>query len=150
MLLERSRGFVTTQLMAKIGIGNMRQDLSIRGTNTVNGTTTGGGIFAQDQSAIGGPTFNIGDYQRDTFAFSPEVNLNATVCLTENMDLTIGYTFLYWSDVLLAGEQIDTRVNRDVLFDGAYVAGGGGGPSFAFDDTDFWSHAINVGLLMNY
>ena len=66
------------------------------------------------------------------------------------MRLTGGYTLLYWNRVALAGDQVDINVNQDVVFDGAFVPGGGTNPAFAFRDTDFWVQTIDIGLLFNY
>jgi len=150
MMLECCRGPVTLQVISKFGFGNMNQQVSIRGNNSVNGAVTGGGIFAQDQSAAGGPNFNIGDYERDEFAWSPELNINTIWSLRKHVDLTIGYSFIYWSNVALAGDHIDTTLNNDVFFDGNFIAGGGSNPDFNFTDTHYWAHSLDLGLLMRY
>ncbi|MCA9141616.1 MAG: BBP7 family outer membrane beta-barrel protein [Planctomycetaceae bacterium] len=147
---EFYNGPLTIQMMGKIGVGNMNQRVAISGTNTVNGVQTGGGLFAQDQAANGGPTFNIGTYERNQLVWSPEVNIKATYSLSERLSVTVGYTMLYWTQVALAGDQVDTNVNQDVVFNGAYVPGGGARPAFAFNDTDFWVQTIDIGLLLNY
>ncbi|MEO8493499.1 MAG: BBP7 family outer membrane beta-barrel protein [Planctomycetota bacterium] len=147
---EFYRGPWTIQMMGKLGVGNMNQRVAISGSNTLNGTTTGGGIFAQDQAGNGGPTFNIGNYQRNLLVWSPEASVKASYCVTDRLSITVGYTLLYWTRVALAGDQVDVNVNRDVLFNGPFQAGGGASPAFAFRDTDFWVQTIDIGLLFNY
>ena len=150
MIIQWSRGSLTIELLSKIGLGNMDQQISIQGANSVDGTVTGGGIFAQNQSAAGGPNFNIGDFERNEFAYSPEIGIKSIWCLRKSLNMTVGYTFIYWSDVLLAGNSIDTRVNRDVLFDGPFIPGGGSNPSFRFNNTDYWAHTLDLGLSYRY
>ncbi|MBC8355871.1 MAG: BBP7 family outer membrane beta-barrel protein [Planctomycetes bacterium] len=147
---EFYNGPLTVHMMGKVGIGNMNQRVSISGSNTVNGVPTGGGLFAQDQAANGGPTFNIGNYQRDLLVWSPEASIKATYCVSDCLSVTVGYSLLYWTRVALAGDQVDTNVNRDVLFDGPYLAGGGPNPEFTFNDTDFWVQTIDIGLLLSF
>lgn len=148
---EFYNGPLTIQMMGKVGIGNMNQRVGISGSNTIDGAAaTGGGIFAQDQAQNGGPSFNIGTYERDQFVWSPEASIKANYCISECLSISVGYTFMYWTRVALAGDQVDTRVNRDVLFDGPFNAGGGGNPAFAFRDTDFWVQTIDLGLLVRY
>jgi len=151
---EYYRGPVSIQALAKIGIGNMRQRVAINGANRVisGGVTNvdSGGIFAQSQAPNGGPTFNIGAYERDLLVWSPEASIKAVWCATECLQISVGYTFQYWTRVALAGDQIDEAVNRDVLFGGNYLPNGGDDPRFAFRDTDFWVQTIDIGVLLNY
>ncbi|MCA9121341.1 MAG: BBP7 family outer membrane beta-barrel protein [Planctomycetaceae bacterium] len=147
---EFDNGPLTIQMLGKIGVGNMNQRVRIAGTNAVNGVQTGGGFFAQDQAGNGGPTFNIGNYERNLLVWSPEASIKAQYRVSDRLSVTVGYTILYWTRVALAGDQVDTNVNRDVTFDGAYVPGGGARPAFAWRDTDFWVQTIDLGLLLNY
>ena len=150
LLAELDRGPIGIQMTGKLGVGNMNQQISIQGSNAVNGIETGGGLFTQDRSSVGGPAFNIGDYEQDTFAVVPEVTVKGIWNIRERVDFVFGYSFMYWSDIALAADQVDARLNQDVFFDGGYVAGGGGNPSFDFVTSDFYIHTVDVGLFLNY
>lgn len=133
----------TFSALGKIGMGNMQQRVAISGSNTViaGGTvTTPGGLFTQ-------PT-NIGTYERDTFTFAPEVNFKASYAITRQLSVTVGYTFLYWTDMAFAGDQIDRAVNGTQLVGGALV--GPARPTFNFNDSDFWVQTVDVGVSWNY
>ena len=147
---EFYNGPLTIQMTGKIGVGNMNQRVAISGSNSVAGVASGGGIFAQDQAANGGPVFNIGNYRRNLLVWSPEANIKANYCVSDRVSVSVGYTLLYWTRVALAGDQVDVNVNRDVLFNGPFQAGGSANPAFAFRDTDFWVQSIDIGLLFNY
>ena len=54
---------------------------------------------------------NIGRYQTSRFALMPELGVTAGYWITPNVRLSLGYSALYWTDVLRAGNQIDRRVN---------------------------------------
>jgi hypothetical protein len=130
------RGAVTLEGLFKIGMGNMRQRVIIDGSTTVNGTgVSSGGIFAQ-------PT-NIGSFERNRFAFSPELNLNVVYNVNDSWSLVGGYSFIYWSDVVLAGNQIDRNVNTSQFAGGPVT--GVALPGVKFQETDFWVQGISMG-----
>ena len=55
---------------------------------------------------------NIGRHYRSRFAVVPEVGVEAGVPISERLKFQMGYTFLYWSDVVRPGDTIDRTVNR--------------------------------------
>ena len=61
---------------------------------------------------------------------------------------TFGYSFLYWSRVERAGDQIDTTVNPTQIPPGALA--GEARPAFPFNTTDFWAQGVRFGLEYNY
>ncbi|MFL5339681.1 MAG: BBP7 family outer membrane beta-barrel protein [Gemmataceae bacterium] len=101
--------------------------------------TLPGGLLAQ-------PT-NIGTNQTTDFAVVPEVNLNVGVNVTDNLRVFVGYSFIYWSSVVRAGQQIDLTVNSSQLpFLGAPgVLAGPARPAFTFTKSDFYMHGIGFG-----
>jgi hypothetical protein len=138
------RGPWTISVMGKLSIGRMTEQIRIRGNTLVtdagnNQTLFDGGLYAQRT--------NIGQYQQTETAFIPELNLNFSRQITRNLDFTIGYSFIYWSTVVLAGDQIDGRVNSSQLQGGPIVAPFDPAPP-TFRDTEYWLHALSFG--MNY
>ena len=96
--------------LGSISYGSMNQRVTISGENsiTAGGTvTTPGGLFAQ-------PT-NIGDYERNLTAWCPEAGVKMAYAVTPRLSVSVGYTFLYWSRIALAGDQIDRNVNGTQL-----------------------------------
>jgi hypothetical protein len=133
----------TIGVLGKIAIGNMRQNVIVDGSNTVvaGGTvTTVGGIFTQ-------PT-NIGEYQNDEFVWVPEAGIKLSCAVTRRLSLSVGYTFIYFTSVALAGDQIDRNVNATQLNGGAVV--GDSSPAFRFHDDSFWIQSVDLGLSFNY
>lgn len=137
---EIGTGPWTAGMMAKLSVGRMYEEVVIDGSNTVdvggNALTGPGGIFAQ--------TTNMGTYKRDKIAYVPEITFNVNRRLTERLDFTVGYSFMYWSSVVLAGDQIDTTVDG-----GLFNSGAGNGvnrPSFTFRETEFFMHSLSLGM----
>lgn len=142
---ERYRGPWVVSMLAKFSIGQMSETVRIRGSNTVD---TGGGPVTTPGGLLAQPT-NIGDYHRNETAFVPEFALNLNRRLTDHLDLSFGYTIIYFSSVVLAGDQIDVGVNGAQLLNGPQLAPFR--PAFnGFNDTDYFVHGITLGLNFHF
>ena len=138
----------TVNVLGKIGVGNMRQRATISGQNTVTAgasVTTPGGLLTQ-------PT-NIGSFRRDLLVWAPEAGVKLNYSVNDCLSLSVGYSFLYWTRVALAGDAIDQvggvpRVNGTQLNGGTLV--GPPTPQFGWRDTDFWIQTIDIGVSYNF
>lgn len=138
---EFQQGPWTLNTLGKLGLGNSRQAAIVSGTNTADfvgfGTiTTNGALLTQNS--------NIGTYKQDQFTFVPHVSLDVGYQVNDNLNVSLGYSFIYWSSVLLAGDQIDRNIDTRQFF-GATVPDAQG-PFFNFNDTDWWVQGINAGI----
>jgi hypothetical protein len=134
--MELDRGCFSVDFLAKIGLGNMNETVIIQGGG--NPPNTGLlGLLAQ--------TSNVGEFEQDDFAVIPEANLNLGYRLTEHIELSVGYSMVYWSQVVRPGEQVDL-----VIDELPNVAPNPGRPAFAFDTTDFWVMGLNFGCQWSY
>ena len=139
-----TRGFWTYDCLLRMAIGNNRQTVTINGQTTVNDPTED----PQVQTLPGGlltQTSNIGTFRRNEFAVVPEFNFNLGYQLTDHLRMTVGYTFIYVSNVVRPGEQISRDVNPNLLPPPADPVVGDPRPIFAFDNTDYWAQGISVG-----
>lgn len=139
---RRTRGWWSLDLMAKLAIGTTHETVTIGGSTitTVTGgqpTTAEGGLLAQRT--------NIGSYSRDRFAVVPELGAKLGYQLTHNLRATVGYSFIYWSNVVRAGDQVSTDVNPNLLPPEVDPFVGAERPAFAFVDSDYWVHGISFG-----
>ena len=92
-------------VLAKVGLGNMNEVVTIAGQSAL---TDAGGFTSHYTSGILALPTNIGTYKQDKFAVIPEAEIKLNFKLTRNLEATVGYDFIYWSTLALAGEQIDT------------------------------------------
>ena len=132
---------VTLSTLAKVSFGNMNQTASVRGFSVqdFNGTTSfPGGILTQQS--------NITEFSRNTFAFIPEMKVKMGYSLSDCIQMTVGYSFMYWSSVGLSGNQIDRTVDFAQALGGAPSTR----PAFSFADSGYWMHGVDVGLSMTY
>jgi Putative beta barrel porin-7 (BBP7) len=120
--------------IAKVGIGSTRETLTVDGlTNVypVNGAPLyySGGNYA---------TLQTGRYTTNRFAVMPQLQLNLGYQFTPFVRGTVGYNFMYLSQVLRPGNQIDN------VYDGFSR------PYVPMNNSSFWTQGINIGLNFSY
>lgn len=137
---KRTRGSWTFDGMIRLAVGNTRQKVNINGATVINTLAAqSGGLLAQNS--------NIGNYQQDEFSVLPELDLTWGYQITDQLKATVGYTFLYWSNVARPGDQIDLNVDPNQIPSNpaANPAVVGDFPRFDFDTTDYWAQGLSFG-----
>ncbi len=131
------------EVLFKTAIGNVHEVVAISGSTTV----TEEGFPAEEyEGGLLTQTSNIGRYSRDRFALIPELGLTLRYQVFSQWYLTAGYTLIYFSPVVRAGDQIDLDLNPDQLAPPIEPLEGPLRPEFAFRETNFWAHGLNVGV----
>lgn len=121
--------------MFKLGMGDLQRDVTISGFQKVgNAPATTNGLLARSPAN--------GFYSTNTFVFSPEVNVTLGYRLTQNLEATVGYTYLGIPKVARAGEQIDTVSDLD--------SANPTRPRFTLQESNFSLHSLNYGLQYRY
>ena len=141
---RRTRGFWTLESVLRMAVGNTKQSVRINGSTTITDptanpitTTHAGGLLAQPS--------NIGSYTQNEFSIVPEFGAKVGYQLTDHLKATLGYTFIYWSNVVRPGDQISTDVNPNQLPPRGTTVVGIGRPNFDFDTTDYWVQGLSFG-----
>ena len=138
------RGRWSASSLTKVHLGNMNQRVAIRGSSErsiigVPGVDQfSGGLLAMD---------NQGVRERDVFAFAPEVNFKLGYRVRNYVTFTVGYSFIYWDRVALAGDQIDRNVDVSGLLTNAVTVAE---PSFNFNDRGLWVQGVDLGMAIEY
>jgi hypothetical protein len=138
---ELRRGAWTLDMTAKVALGTTHQSVNVAGGQSAvdNGVqvTRPFGLLAQPS--------NIGMHTRDVFSVVPEINLNLGYQVTPHLKVFGGYDLLAWSNVVRAGDQVDTTLNvNSRAF--PITATGVNRPVVPFHDSGFWAQGFNVGL----
>ncbi|MEX2357894.1 MAG: BBP7 family outer membrane beta-barrel protein [Pirellulaceae bacterium] len=134
LLAEFQDGPITWRGLAKLSLGNMEQQATIRGSRLEDGVVEENeGIYARNS--------NSGEFSRNRFAFVPEANFDMIYAISGNLDLKLGTTFIYFNDVATGGSLINPSINPNV---------GGAGPPFQFNSQDFWVLGMNFGIDYHY
>jgi Putative beta barrel porin-7 (BBP7) len=143
----RDRWFVNGR--ASIALGSTHQVVDIAGSTTIIAPS---GATTVEQGGLLALSSNIGHYHRDRFSWAPELGFNVGRQITDNLRVFVGYNFLYWSNVVRAGEQIDPVLNRHLIPTSSTFGtpGGPARPAFSFHDSDIWAHGINIGVELRF
>ena len=144
-LYERRFGRWDWDIRGSVALGSTHQELDIDGSQVrqppgMAPMTFRGGLLAA------GP--NLGHFTRDRFSVAPEISLNVGYRLTPGLRVFAGYNFLYWSNVIRPGDQIDHTVDLTFVpnslmgsnFSGQYR------PRPLFKQSDLAINGIQVGL----
>jgi hypothetical protein len=75
----------------------------------------------------------------------PSFDANFRFGVTSQLNVAIGYSFLFLGDVVRPGDVVDPVVNG-LLLDGSLPFAGPSRPDFSWDDSDLWIMGINLGV----
>jgi hypothetical protein len=119
---------------------------------TVNGGYQDfGAHFANSQGPYGifAMPANEGKFSQTHFAVVPEVEAKIGYNITPSIAVTIGYDFLYDSNVIRPGDQINRNVPKGQTFQQDGTAASLTSPARLFRTTDFFAQGISIGLVIH-
>lgn len=136
-------------LIAKVGLGSTQQVLMVSG-DTLLTDPTGKTLYAP--GGLYNLPSNIGDFNRWQFTFISEAGVRLGFQLTEHLKAQFGYTFIYWSDVVRPGEQVNrtldpSQIPSNLAYNPAIHATQ---PGPSFQSVDFWAQGLVFGLQFDY
>lgn len=148
LMADAHRGLFYVELTGKAAIGTNFEMVRIDGaTHLITANypiplyqSWHGGVYAQGT--------NIGRYTRSQFAVVPEGMFKVGLKMGDRGRFYVGYNFLYMSDVVRPGDQIDRTLNpnqipliaRGVPFTGPER------PVPTLVRTDFWTRGLMIGF----
>jgi hypothetical protein len=132
---------------AQIGLGGTHQSIRVEGSQL---RTFPNGATQTSQGALLALGSNIGQDSRDRFTYIPELGVDFEVPLMSGLTLNLGFNALYWSRVVLAGEQIDRTIDVTQIPNFPQGVGsvptGIARPSVPFKESGMWILAASVGM----
>lgn len=141
LVWEYYRGPWSLEFLSRFALGNNSRLAAINGStsSTVQGAgfTDVGGLLALQS--------NIGTYEDDAFAVIPELGVNLGYQIAPSLRFIVGYTFIYWGEVVRPGDLIDLNINPNLL-PPVITTDGANAPSFAWNDSNYWVQGVNFGL----
>ncbi|MEM6468630.1 MAG: BBP7 family outer membrane beta-barrel protein [Planctomycetota bacterium] len=135
-----TRGNWSVRALTKVHLGNVEQTVNIQGqtidrlAGTVVGVQNSSLLVSEEQ----------GVQTNDAFTFIPEMDFTLGYRFRDHVSFTVGYTFLYFDNVALAGQQINRFQDTDDL--GANVT------PVAFDivEGSHWVQGISLGASIDF
>ncbi|HUG70348.1 MAG TPA: BBP7 family outer membrane beta-barrel protein [Pirellulaceae bacterium] len=140
-IYEAGSGPLVFEALSKIAIGNNHQVANITGFSDI----TELGLLERFPGGVLAQRTNIGRYARDELALIPQLGVTLGWRVTRQFSLTAGYTLVYFSNVVRAGDQISTDVNPNLFPPEADPFSGPLRPEFAWRESDFWAHGLSFG-----
>jgi hypothetical protein len=144
---EFFRGPFSLAILTKLGIGYVRQQVTIDGWTTV--TVPDGSPVTQDGGLLALST-NTGTHTTDRFALLPELDVTLNCQLTCNLRLSLGYNLLWLTEVARSGDQIDFGVNPTYLPGSRVSPTGARRPAPLLNTTSMWAQAVSVGAVLEF
>ena len=136
LLAEIEGGRWSLNMLAKVGLGNMNQKVLISGQTVI--TDPSGG--SSSQPGLLAAASNSGTDQSDTFAVVPEFELRYNYHINETVEVSVGYSCIYWSRAVQPGNQLDLNVDL----------AGGTAPILSIDTDKYWVHGLGLGVSWKY
>ncbi|OWK41888.1 hypothetical protein FRUB_03966 [Fimbriiglobus ruber] len=131
-----------------VALGVTHQDLDINGYQQVTrpGQATqnfNGGLLAV------GP--NLGSFSQNKFSVAPEATVNVGYMVTPTLRAFVGYNFLYWSNVIRPGDQIDRVIDLSYVPNfGSNITPNQNRPLPLFTQTGLWAQGIQFGVQLRW
>ncbi len=122
LLAEHRMDRWSLEVLAKLGLGVNRQTVLRSGSNIDGaGVATNGSLLVRPN--------NAGILKKDRFSSVREVGVKVVRHVSDNFDISFGYTFIHWKSVAQAGDQIDLEINNIPLVP---------------VDADYFIHGLNL------
>jgi hypothetical protein len=140
---ELRRNRWSWDILPKLALGGNHELIDINGFDRTTNPTTGGRTTTQGGLlTVAGS--NIGRFGKEEFSVVPSIETKFGFQLTRHTELTLGYTFLYWSNVVRAGDQIDLRTPRTTESTTT------GHPVVPYQQTGFWTQGLDFGVAFRW
>lgn len=128
----------------RVALGTVQERTVIQGSTTL---TTESGAQSVLPGGILATSANMGNYYRSPFAVAPEAYLNVGYQIRPWLTLRIGYSFIFLSNVLRPGNQVNRTASANLLpSDPTYGNPGPNLPTYQFHTSSYWAQGLNLGL----
>lgn len=152
---ELHHGRWSLDVRGTVALGDMHQVVNINGYQLIIPPNAPAQSFQGGLLALNS---NSGHHARNTFAVVPEVGVTLGYQLTDKVRIFAGYNFLFLSDVVRPGDQIDTvldarRIPNFVRLNPAEAKLPlvvPPRPMFQFHETSYWAQGLTTGLEFKY
>lgn len=139
-------------LLGKLAMGTTHQVVDVFGITTDQ--IGSGPVLAQANGGLLAVPTNSGRFTQNLFTVVPSAEIKLGWWLTRFMRLQAGYSFLFWSNVVRPGEQIDRRINPNQVPSFTTFTPGIPNPAVptlsAGRTESFWVQGIDVGVEFRY
>ena len=151
---DLSRGVLFCELTGKVAMGRVFEVVKIAGATGIRTPVTGGVLDTALPGGVFALPSNMGRATHGAFAVVPEGTFKIGVKFNESGRLYVGYNFLYLSDAVRPGDQIDRTINPAQIPSLGQVSAmsflAPDRPRLNISRSDFWVQGLIVGLETRY
>ena len=145
------RGRLLVDVTGKVAFGDINQVIKIGGRTTL---VTPEGIAGIAPGGVLALPSNMGRHGDADFAYIPEAILRASMQITPRLSAHVGYTILYWDNVVRPGDQINRAISLTQVPSSLQFGTGTGDlrlePRRPRNDSHFWAQGLSLGLAFRY
>ncbi len=140
------------QVVAKLAVGYNSETMRITGgTNVITPADPNLGLpqtlFQSPYTLLVGPT-NSGTHTRSVLSLVPEGQCNVGWVFNDNLMLSVGYTMIYWTNMVRPGNNIDRVSNIQNINDVGPTSPNN--PNFLFRSSDIWIQGFQVAITVSF
>ena len=132
---------IWVESLLRVAIGNNEQTLRINGNNRA----VESGVVEDSLGGYLAQRTNIGTFTRDEFSMVPEVGLKFGWQITRALNATIGYSAVFFPNVVRAAEQIDTDLNPGLFSPEQNPLVGALRPRILWVESSYLAHGLSFG-----
>jgi len=136
-------GSLVAEMTGRVALGVSHEALSVQGSYVDQGASF---VASSGPYGVFAMPANEGQRSANKFAVVPEVQVKLGYNLTPNVRLTVGYSFLYDSNVIRPGDQIDRNVPKGQTFQQDGTSPSTTSPARLFRTTDFFVQGLSTGV----
>jgi hypothetical protein len=137
-----SSGRLSVDVSGRVALGASHQTEYVAGGYWQSRTTG----FSAGQEGVFAQPANAGRTSQESFAFVPDAQIKIGYAITPRLRATIGYDFLYYSNVLRPGDQLSHYIPKGQTFNQGGATPSTTSPARYSETTDFFAHGFSVGL----
>lgn len=139
----RQAGRFELSARASVALGATHQQLDITGSQLRVRPGQPPEAFTGGLLAVGP---NLGRFTQTKFSVVPEATLNVGLWLTPALKAFVGYNFLYWTNTLRPGDQIDRVVDISFVPNFGTAGFAANRPRPTMQQTDLWAQGVQFGV----
>jgi hypothetical protein len=150
LMTDFTRGPVFVEATAKVGLGQATTVVQVSGQSVAVGPGFPPAVQFYGGGVLGQPT-NSGRFVRSVFAVLPEAAVKVGYRFRDRSRFYVGYNFLYLSEAVRAGDQVDEVVDpAQVPLFGRPTAAVVERPIPVLERSDFWVQGLVFGVEYRY
>jgi hypothetical protein len=153
-------GGLSVSAFAKVAVGEVYQAVTVNGSSVTNffsappgGPFAGAPVQVVPQSGTFAQPSNVVGANRHQFDWAPEFGVSVGYQVTGGLRVSVGYDFLYLSNVARPGNQIDRSINLSQTVQAATAGSApapGTHPAPLVAGSEFWAQGLSLGLEYRY